>query len=347
MRSMLAGLVVVALAAPAFAQDAHICPFGQGLFGEEEVKIDGNASVNAYTPGEPPTFEDTAVVRSNQLVRLDGNARIGGDAVSGGLVTRQGGNTVITGSTMENAEALAYPGLADWILSREEANSNDAIPATANGEQAVRDGKLDVRANDTLTLPGGDYFFAEVDVKGTLRTTGSVRFFVAGRMDVSGQAQLNPDAEPATLYVFSASELARAVRFSGQSRSFCLVYAMRTEVQVSVNSEVYGAIVSKRIEIAGNAQFHYRPGSGDSCFDVGMETVEPSKQFGGNEGGNGNNAGGNGNNGVGNGEDPQPPGNPPQNDGEGTGPGDPGNQGGPNDNGNGGGNGNGNGGNPR
>lgn len=36
-----------------------------------------------------------------------------------------------------------------------------------------------------------------------------------------------------------------------------------------------------------------------------------------------------GNNGVGNGEDPQPPGNPPINDGPGTGPGNPGNRGGP------------------
>ena len=36
-----------------------------------------------------------------------------------------------------------------------------------------------------------------------------------------------------------------------------------------------------------------------------------------------------GNNGVGNGVDPQPPGNPPINDGSGTGPGDPGNRGGP------------------
>jgi hypothetical protein len=35
-----------------------------------------------------------------------------------------------------------------------------------------------------------------------------------------------------------------------------------------------------------------------------------------------------GNNGVGNGQDPQPPGNPPINDGPGTGPGNPGNQGG-------------------
>lgn len=36
-----------------------------------------------------------------------------------------------------------------------------------------------------------------------------------------------------------------------------------------------------------------------------------------------------GNNGVGNGQDPQPPGNPPINDGPGTGPGNPGNKGGP------------------
>lgn len=37
-----------------------------------------------------------------------------------------------------------------------------------------------------------------------------------------------------------------------------------------------------------------------------------------------------GNNGVGNGLDPQPPGDPPINDGPGTGPGNPGNQGGAN-----------------
>lgn len=43
-----------------------------------------------------------------------------------------------------------------------------------------------------------------------------------------------------------------------------------------------------------------------------------------------------GNNGVGNGLDPQPPGDPPINDGPGTGPGNPGNQGGGNGNGNGG-----------
>lgn len=36
-----------------------------------------------------------------------------------------------------------------------------------------------------------------------------------------------------------------------------------------------------------------------------------------------------GNNGVGNGIDPQPPGNPPVNDDPGTGPGNPGNKGGP------------------
>jgi hypothetical protein len=36
-----------------------------------------------------------------------------------------------------------------------------------------------------------------------------------------------------------------------------------------------------------------------------------------------------GNNGVGNGLDPQPPGDPPINDGPGTGPGHPGNRGGP------------------
>jgi hypothetical protein len=42
----------------------------------------------------------------------------------------------------------------------------------------------------------------------------------------------------------------------------------------------------------------------------------------------GKHKGSKGNNGVGNGQDPQPPGNPPQNDGAGTGKGNPGNKGG-------------------
>ena len=51
----------------------------------------------------------------------------------------------------------------------------------------------------------------------------------------------------------------------------------------------------------------------------------------GNTNSEGDSTGGtNGNNGVGNGEDPPPPGNPPVNDGAGTGPGNPGNQGGAN-----------------
>jgi len=46
------------------------------------------------------------------------------------------------------------------------------------------------------------------------------------------------------------------------------------------------------------------------------------------DGGDHEDTGDHGNNGVGNGEDPQPPGNPPVNDGAGSGPGNPGNQGG-------------------
>ena len=61
----------------------------------------------------------------------------------------------------------------------------------------------------------------------------------------------------------------------------------------------------------------------------GIRASFASGTYGGG-GGNGPPGGPFGNNGVGNGEDPQPPGNPPINDGPGTGPGNPGNQGGPN-----------------
>lgn len=322
MRRVLVGVVVAAaIAAPAWGQNAHICPFGQALFGEEEVKLDGNAQVDAYEPGTPPTFSDTAVVRSNRLVRLDGRARVGGDAVSGGSVTLDRRNVVVTGNVVENAESLSYPALTDWILSHEEGNDNDSVPSGA-----MQNGALRVRANETVTLAAGDYYFTQVDVQGTLAVSGAARIFVSGRFDVGGQGALNPDGEPANLYVFSAADVAHGVKLSGQSRSFALIYAMRTDVQVSTNAEAFGSIVAKSILIEGNAMFHYRPGSEGSCFDVGVETDEPTKQFGGGQ--ENDNAGGNGNNGVGNGQDPQPPGDPPQNDGPGTGPGDPGNRGG-------------------
>ncbi|MBI2921446.1 MAG: hypothetical protein HYY18_10225 [Planctomycetes bacterium] len=282
MRRLMWVLPLALLAGTAPAQGGgdttEIRPWAQAVYGQDQAKMDGNAGVNAYAPGTPPSFTDDAVVRSNDLVRLEGNARIGGNAVSGGKVEQKGTKTEITGSIVEGADPLAFPALTDWIASKASANDNATAPATEKGNSAVKDGKLEVKAGDTLTLAEGDYYFTEVDIKGTLDvSSGTVRIFVSGSTDISGE--VNPDGDPGDLWLLSSTTKSNGVKMAGTSTAWMAVYAMSGEVQVTGDAELFGAVTARTVQISGNGQVHYRPGMGDLLIEVDLETDDPTKKF--------------------------------------------------------------------
>jgi len=87
-----------------------------------------------------------------------------------------------------------------------------------------------------------------------------------------------------------------------------------TGTVVPTTPEYLNNLIADINTVKGNAEV-FKAGKGATVVVKPEHEMSPTKPKG--------------NNGVGNGVDPQPPGNPPVNDGPGTGPGNPGNRGGP------------------
>lgn len=87
-----------------------------------------------------------------------------------------------------------------------------------------------------------------------------------------------------------------------------------TGTVVPTTPEYLNNLIADINTVKGNAEV-FKAGKGATVVVKPEREMSPTKPKG--------------NNGVGNGVDPQPPGNPPVNDGPGTGPGNPGNRGGP------------------
>lgn len=271
--------LALALAAPCLAQDSgtsSIAPFGQAAFGRDFVKLDGNAVVDSYSGTyDPANPGDNGDVRSNTDVTLEGNAKVNGDA-TGGDITLNGNNAVITGTQTENAPAVTYPVLEALVASKATTNDNANITTGLTGTE------FKLQNGDSASLPAGDYYFTDFKMQGdcTLTVTGAVRIFLAGPMDLSGKAKFNSGGDPKNAVVISSADDTKAIKISGQGvKAWGLFYAMNTQVQVSVNGEVFGAITAKEVKLSGNAKLHYPADVVEVSISFPMETDEPTKSF--------------------------------------------------------------------
>ena len=255
----------------------EVCPFQQAVFGQEEVKLDGNAVVDSYTgaydPANPGSNGD---VRSNKDVELNGNALVRGDAAAGQSVIFNGNNAQVTGSVTEGAAAIDYPILAALVASKADANDNANISAGLTGTA------FKLQGTQSVELPGGSYYFTDFKMLGEskLTLTGPAIFYVDGGVDVSGKARLNDGGDPTNLLILSAADANKPIKVAGQSKAWALFYGMATKVDLSVNAEVFGAVVTREFKISGNAQLHYPAAAEGKCIGVDLETDEPTKQFG-------------------------------------------------------------------
>lgn len=261
----------------ALLQTTEVCPFHQAVFGQEEVKLDGNAVVDSYVgtydPANPGSDGD---VRSNKDVDLNGNALVRGDATAGQNVVFNGNNAQVTGTVSEGASPLDYPVLAALVASKADSNDNANISTGLNGTA------FKLQGTEAVELPGGSYYFTEFKMLGEskLTLTGAAIFYVDGPVDVSGKARLNDEGDPTTLLIISAADASKPIKIAGQSKAWALFYGMATKTDISVNAEVFGAVVTGAFKISGNAQLHYPASAEGKCIQVDLETDEPTKQFG-------------------------------------------------------------------
>jgi alpha-tubulin suppressor-like RCC1 family protein len=136
-------------------------------------------------------------------------------------------------------------------------NNNSVIPS-----QFIRDGKLKLENNDSLTLPSGVYYFKEIKVSGraVLEFLGPATVVVEGDVSVDGQGQIKTN--PVFLRIISTGK----VKVEGQGAIYAGVIG--NEVKVDGKGQIFGGVISREFKGEGQGATHFDKGLGLDRVEV-------------------------------------------------------------------------------
>jgi hypothetical protein len=262
-------------------EPAYTSRYRGALHAREEINAEGEVRTDSYdsaiSPGaascrpECPNRKGTISTdaTSRRAVELEGRVVIGGDALVGPegdqeTAMRAEESVTITGQRMAEDYVLPMPsvappsGLSGMGAIRLEGTQIGAV----SGSTRIGGDGIVLEGNATLTLgtPGvtTTITVTRLRIEGNARllVEGRVSLYVTDRVELSGNASVNPDGIPANLEV-QFSDTGGDFVMEGNARFFGTVYGRNAEIEVEGNAVVFGSLVGREVEIEGNARVHY------------------------------------------------------------------------------------------
>ena len=146
---------------------------------------------------------------------------------------------------------------------------------TDGGNDPFEDGPYDLVLNnaDSITLPGGRYYFNSVvlNSSSTLSVAGPTVIYVTGTFELNSSGIVNPGQIPADLVIMVSStlevQLNSSVDFSG------VIYAPNAHVVNNSSVDFYGSIMAEEVTLNSSIEFHYDEAVSDLAFLDGMEVA--------------------------------------------------------------------------
>jgi Flp pilus assembly protein TadG len=237
-----------------FRATARFNVIGFGLVGLDWVNMSGN-SMASYSSGNSGALQAQGNIGSNGNITLGGSTVVNGNTFVGAGRTVTGGT--VTGSRNTLAQPLSYPN-GDASPYGPSNNDNGQIPSWAIASSSF---KLD--NTQSVSLPGGNYFFNNFDMTGgsTLTFTGPATVYCYGTFSMSGRTNTsglvpgnlklvmvpNPwsGAAPGSVSVGSSSA------FYGQ------IYAPQSAVSIGGTGDVYGSVLGRTVNMTGTGRVVY------------------------------------------------------------------------------------------
>jgi hypothetical protein len=241
-------------------------PFADAVHGRGQVDLGGNGRTDSYNSdlgaynvngnvghhGDVSTDRvgsSSVIVGPNAIV--DGSVYVGPAALGGDVANINQVGT-ITGSTGTEPHTWNLP------LSN--------IPAGVANQ-----GALSIAGNRTVTLSEGTYWFSSISVAGNgkLATSGRVKIYVTGSVDIGGNGTLTAGNRPPNLVIYgtvdptNSANKCTSVSIHGNGSFYGAVYAPDANINVVGNGDTYGALTGNTVTITGNANFHYDEALGD------------------------------------------------------------------------------------
>jgi len=198
----------------------------QGAYGGSNVSSEG--AIAADTAGAGQIFLKNTTVNGSALVADEGTPGI--------VIETQ--KATISGSQSQLPE--------DWVLPE-----MPAMPETHTN--------IDLSNVTSVlpALPAGTYHTPSIKITGlgTVPTSGVVKIYVDGEVDMAGNGITVPNNHPGNLTILS--EGAVKIDLAGNGSFYGGIFAPNADVTSTGNGDVFGAIVSQNFSSTGNGAVHF------------------------------------------------------------------------------------------
>ncbi len=243
--------------------------FARAVVGTGGITMSGQAYTDSYDSSlglysaQPHT--QNGDIASNGAITLSGQAHINGDANPGAGYPFSGTPNVSGSYGTLQAPVVVDPIPASTMDAARTTNNNGNI-IYAPGNNPLTGYALSVSGSNSITLPGGTYYFTSVNISGqaSINVTGASTVYVdGGNVTVSGQGIVNNTGLPKNLLIYSTGSIAT---LSGQAAFAGAIYAPTATVTLSGQDNFYGSIVCGSSIDSGQAAIH---------FDLSLLNVSP------------------------------------------------------------------------
>jgi len=233
-------------------------PFKNAIHARNTVEVVGNAWTDSYDsrsgPYHPTNNRDhrghvSTDATAPGIITVGSNSSIGGDAVVG-----PGGNVAV---------AINNGGTITGLLGTEKEARN--LPLSSIPAGLINQGPLTIAGNAIRVLGEGTYWFSLINITGNgrLRTTGAVKIYVTGNIDIGGNGIATAGNLPPNLLIYGtqdpsdASQKTTTVKIHGTGDFYGAVYAPGAALDVYGNRAIHGALTGNLVKINGKGGFHY------------------------------------------------------------------------------------------
>lgn len=233
-------------------------PFNDAAHGSGPVTLSGNATTDSY---------DSRNGAYNTSTNRGSNGDISTDSTAGSAVTI-GSNSAVNGDVAigpggNTSSAIQNSGTITGTLSTEPTTWN--LPLSTIPSGVTNQGSLSIAGNTVRTLTEGTYWFSSISITGNgqLQTTGAVKIYVTGAINIAGNGVATAGNLPTNLLVYgtvdptNSANKTTSVSISGNGDFYGAIYAPAAAITVTGNGGAYGALTGASVNFSGNGGLHY------------------------------------------------------------------------------------------
>ncbi|MFB3816677.1 MAG: hypothetical protein ACE147_03335 [Candidatus Methylomirabilales bacterium] len=237
-------------------------PFANAVHGRGVVNLSGNGTTDSYNSNDGPYGGSN--VLSNGDVSTD---RVGSGSITIGANATVNGS-VLCGPTCNTSTDVVVSGHVSGSISQEPNTLDMPLPVIPAG--VTNQGALSITGNRDVTLNAGTYWFSSIHIAGNgrLRTSGQVKIYVTGNVDIGGNGVIAANNAPPNLLIYGTStnptnptapgaSTCTSVSIHGNGSFVGAIYAPNADISLVGNAATYGSLSGNTVTITGNGEFHY------------------------------------------------------------------------------------------